>query len=85
MKLVRLAQTCRACPSQWEGETVDGQAVYVRYRHGMLSWCVAASLDEAIEGNGAGGWQTVGGPWDGTMSTHEMLVRTGSEVRDGSL
>ena len=26
-----------ACPSQWEGETDDGQDVYVRYRGGELS------------------------------------------------
>jgi hypothetical protein len=32
-----LEQTCFACPSQWEGETVDGKKFYIRYRFGWLS------------------------------------------------
>ena len=29
-------QTCRAAPSQWEGELHDGRMFYVRVRHGRL-------------------------------------------------
>jgi hypothetical protein len=35
--LRRLKRTTIASPSQWEGETLDGKEVYVRYRHGLLS------------------------------------------------
>ena len=31
-----ITQTCYACPSQWEGETVDGEHIYIRYRWGNL-------------------------------------------------
>ncbi|MER7766992.1 hypothetical protein [Kitasatospora sp. NPDC096140] len=33
-KLVRVVQTCSACPSQWDAWTADGQYLYLRYRHG---------------------------------------------------
>ncbi|MFC9247427.1 hypothetical protein ACFT7S_26525 [Streptomyces sp. NPDC057136] len=32
--LVRVVQTCSACPSQWDAWTADGQYLYLRYRHG---------------------------------------------------
>ncbi len=32
-----IRKTCGACPAQWEGWTVDGRSVYVRYRWGFLS------------------------------------------------
>ncbi len=32
--LVRVVQTCSACPSQWDAWTADGQHLYLRYRHG---------------------------------------------------
>lgn len=35
--LARVVQTCRACPSQWDAWTVDGQYLYLRYRHGVGS------------------------------------------------
>lgn len=36
-KVVKLIQTCTACPSQWEGKTDDGKSVYIRYRWGQLT------------------------------------------------
>ena len=33
----KLIKTCGACPTQWEGETSDGDDVYIRYRWGYLS------------------------------------------------
>lgn len=36
MEIKSITQTCIACPSQWEGETVDGKEIYIRYRWGTL-------------------------------------------------
>ncbi|WP_190217589.1 hypothetical protein [Streptomyces griseosporeus] len=33
--LVRVVQTCSAHPSQWDAWTVEGQYLYLRYRHGQ--------------------------------------------------
>lgn len=35
--ITKLRKTCDSCPAQWEGETSDGQQVYIRYRWGYLS------------------------------------------------
>ena len=32
-----IKQTCSSCPSQWEGHTINGNKVYIRYRYGFLS------------------------------------------------
>jgi len=31
--LVRVTQTCSACPSQWDAWDLDGNYWYLRYRH----------------------------------------------------
>jgi hypothetical protein len=36
IKVKKIDHTCIACPSQWEGTTVDGKELYVRYRWGIL-------------------------------------------------
>lgn len=36
VKIAEITQTCYACPSQWEGETIDGEEIYIRYRWGTL-------------------------------------------------
>jgi len=36
IKIKNLIQTCGGCPSQWEGEDIDGNYVYIRYRWGTL-------------------------------------------------
>ena len=36
VEIKEITQTCYACPSQWEGTTVDGEAIYIRYRWGIL-------------------------------------------------
>jgi hypothetical protein len=70
MKLSNLAQTCDACPSQWEAETTDGQRVYVRYRWGHLSVELdGQSIYEADHGDSL----------DGDMTTERMLKLTGLE------
>ena len=35
-QVTSLVQTCGCHPSQWEGWTSDGQAIYVRFRYGRL-------------------------------------------------
>src|SRR5207247_10267787 len=35
-EVVSLVQTCQCHPSQWEGWTSNGSAIYVRFRHGRL-------------------------------------------------
>ena len=84
LKLVKLVQTCTACPSQWDAWDEDGNYVYIRYRHGHLS--VESHTDKA-------GFYTHGGPWtdyaifeayvgdglDGYMETEEMLKLIGAE------
>jgi len=34
--VIKIKQTCYACPSQWEGMTDDGKDVYIRFRWGSL-------------------------------------------------
>jgi hypothetical protein len=34
--IASIIQTCSACPSQWSGKTLEGEDVYIRYRHGCL-------------------------------------------------
>lgn len=49
LRVKSIIRTCYACPSQWEGETEDGRKVYVRYRHGLLSVGLGATMDEAVD------------------------------------
>ncbi|MEU0991945.1 hypothetical protein [Streptomyces sp. NPDC005953] len=35
--IAKTVRTCRACPSQWDAWTPDGQYLYLRYRHGTGS------------------------------------------------
>ena len=48
----KLTKTCDACPSQWEGVTDAGKAVYVRYRWGYLSISIGDTLTQAIRREG---------------------------------
>jgi len=75
MKLKSLIQTCRAAPSQWEGQLEDGRVVYIRYRWGSLQVGIGEDLDEAISTR-KHIWD---GPndFDGVMSEAKMLQITG--------
>jgi hypothetical protein len=42
-------QTCWACPEQYEGQLIDGQFFYFRYRFGCATLGVGRTLDEASE------------------------------------
>jgi hypothetical protein len=85
--IVTLTQTCSVCPSQWEGKTDDGRGVYVRYRWGGLSFTVAATVDDAVMGRGAGPesfHMSHGDGLDGFMTTEELasiLAKRGIEVQ----
>ena len=37
MKIVKVTQTCYACPSQWDAWVDNGDRIYVRYRWGGLT------------------------------------------------
>lgn len=66
LTLVTLKQTCRACPSQWEGRTTDGMDFFARYRHGgwrvdiddvtVVSGVEGSSLDGSCSFEDLRGW-----------------------------
>ncbi|WP_030303478.1 hypothetical protein [Streptomyces katrae] len=35
LTLVKVVETCTACPSQWDAWAADGQYLYMRYRFGI--------------------------------------------------
>jgi len=51
VKILHLAHTGHASPSQWHGRTEDNRKVYIRYRHGRLSVRIGkpGSHDHPIE------------------------------------
>ncbi|MEP5761190.1 MAG: hypothetical protein ABJ327_18110 [Litoreibacter sp.] len=69
-----------ACPSQFEGLTPDGRAVYIRYRGGVLSIEVAnASSEDAHSGVKILNIE-LGPPLDGTISAQQIVSLTGLVV-----
>jgi hypothetical protein len=56
--------TCFACPSQWEGKTVDGREFYARYRWGTLTVEIDGEVVKSVQ---------CGEEYDGVMSTNTML------------
>lgn len=48
-----IVKTCSACPAQWEGQTADGRAVYVRYRWGHLAISVSSVGGSVAQAVGA--------------------------------
>jgi hypothetical protein len=60
-----LTKTCEACPAQWDGETILGKAVYVRYRHGIL----------AVEVEDETTWRwRLGAPYDGWLEEEALFT-----------
>jgi hypothetical protein len=59
-----LEQTTEACPSQWEGEDIEGNKIYIRYRHGGLRLDVNGDSRYSM---------SYGDNWDGCMDTDKML------------
>src|ERR1700738_476752 len=69
-ELASLSQTCHMCPSQWEGRTVDGEYVYIRFRWGTLTLGFGP---DAVLGPQAYCEQVGRDEWDGAMDTGTML------------
>ena len=64
-------QTCRWCPSQWEGITVDSRPIYARYRHGYLSVAIGrrgSSIDDAVTKGKRIIGEVIGDDLDGVLS-----------------
>ena len=78
IELVRVEQTCMACPSQWDAWDKDGTYYYIRYRWGFLSVTknevLGERIFEAAVGDGLDGW----------MTTDEMLKHTGMTLTIGA-
>ena len=62
--VTKLTRTCDRFPTQFEGRTLDGKEVYIRYRHGNLTMVV--NDDEVFAGDL---WETVD---DGTATYGEI-------------
>lgn len=72
--------TCGAFPSQWEGRTVDGRYVYVRYRYGQLRVSVGDTLENAILGDEAVVSLAHGHGYAGVMTYSELVRLTGDRL-----
>jgi hypothetical protein len=64
-------------PSQWEGRTAIGEAVYIRYRHGELS----ASVHDCKEASLTLFSEAVGKKHAFDMDTEEMKTRLAGVCR----
>lgn len=87
METVRYSDTemtCSACPSQWEGRTVDNKPIYIRYRWGRLTvqiWGVGKDIfDEETDGEYIFD-QQLGDAYHGVMDTEEMMEATKSVIQ----
>lgn len=72
-----IKMTCGACPSQWEGQTVDGVSLYIRYRWGYLR---VESPFDSYEGKTLLGIQ-IGNEYHGEMETEEMYEHTKDVIK----
>lgn len=77
IRLVKIEQTCTACPSQWDAWDEDGEYYYIRYRWGYLYVCKGEVMGPFV-------WEgSIGDGLDGFMTTEEMLAHTGMELING--
>ena len=80
MRIINLAQTCYACPSQWEGSLEDGRTIYIRYRHGRLSVSISHeptdSFSDAVTGENIYS-KTIGDDLDGFIEWEKVSELTG--------
>lgn len=72
LTIKNIVQTCYACPSQWEAETLDGKAVYIRYRHGVLSVRLGKTIYQAINKGKLRFHELVGGDNDGYITLSKV-------------
>lgn len=47
-RIVSAVRTCRAWPTQYEGQLTDGRTWYLRYRHSCLWFGAGADITEAV-------------------------------------
>jgi len=74
-----ITQTCRACPSQWEGRLADGRPIYIRFRHGELSIRIGDAgdgIEKAIDAPAWFEWEADNG-LDGEISLDEVCRLSG--------
>lgn len=75
--VTKVIQTSYAYPSQFEGDTADGQYIYARYRGGRMRVDVAPTAEAWM---GAGSWaihsEEFGDPLDGYLSYEELKEHT---------
>lgn len=70
-----LTLTCGACPTQYEGTTVDGRGVYIRYRWGRLDVHIGTDVDDAIGNTPMFKWQNPDSDMDGVMTEDQLRER----------
>jgi len=78
MKVKNIKQTCVACPSQWEGNLIDGRMFYARYRWGALSIELSKEpTNDVYKAMGKDGnliySEQLGGRYDGSMEQAELI------------
>ena len=81
--LKEIIMTCAACPSQWEGVTISGQPVYIRYRFGYLSvkiGSIGSDVMSAVTGDEIYG-QQIGDEYDGSIDWDTVATYTGLALR----
>lgn len=74
-----IVQTCPWVPSQWEGYTVDGRPIYVRYRWGHLSIRLSklgGTIEDAVASRKEIISRSIGHPFDGVMTYQELKHQT---------
>ncbi len=79
MTVYNLIRTSTFCPSQWEGKTEEGDVLYIRFRHGVLTMGVGNDLSDAID-NSIIKYRDNNN--NGIMTTDEMLEILDLEVGD---
>ncbi|MFC9228827.1 hypothetical protein ACFTZI_07620 [Streptomyces decoyicus] len=92
LKLMRVVQTCSAYPSQWDAWTVDGQYLYLRYRHGVgcVEWHPGPDDDADTPDSWHEGLSGLLIEWDdgtgsGVVSLEDFLVAAGLMLAPGAL
>ena len=74
--------TCMACPSQWEGETVEGKKFYARFRYGRLWYGEGETVDEACRNDVV--IYDNGDEYDGCMCDDTMIELVEEWKKNGS-
>jgi len=77
IRIIKLKQTCDACPTQWSGKLANGADVYVRYRWG----CISFSVDGIVLFN-----DEIGGEYDGVCDWNDVVEcarKCGYEIQTG--